>query len=147
MSASDPHMLGPGLLPTPFTADEIRDATGRGTTIRLRVDRPDGTHAFRVNRFSETDAEGATLERWDADSPGDVTSGRVTWVELQRHAAFEVGTTSVSPERLTLDLGEVDCLRYDTIDSTFWFSLGHPGQPVRWESGGFRTTVTAIEKD
>ena len=34
----DPHVLGPGLLPTPFTADEIRVACGSGRTMRLLVE-------------------------------------------------------------------------------------------------------------
>ncbi len=145
MIAPDPHMLGPGLLPTPFTADEIRDATGRGKTIQIRVDAPDGTHTSRVNRFSETDAEGATLARWDADAPHDVAESRVTWLDLQHHAAFEAATTTVSTEQLALELGDLMCLRYGTADGTFWFSLAHPGMPVRFEAGGFRTTVVAVE--
>ncbi|MFJ4223784.1 hypothetical protein [Microbacterium sp. NPDC089695] len=147
MTASDPHLLGPGLLPTPFTADEIRDATGTGKTIRIRVDRPDGTHALRVNLFRDADAEGATLERWDESAPGDVAANRVTWTELQGHAAFDATTTRVSSETITTELGDLVCLRYDTTDGVFWFSLEHPGMPVRYESGGARTTVIEIARD
>lgn len=143
---SDPHILGPGLLPTPFTADEIRDATGAGKTIEILVE-SGGTASARYNRFRETDAEGATLDRWTADAPDEVSSNRVTWAELQGHAAFDADTTSVSTESLSLALGEVDCLRYDTADGTFWFSLAHPGMPVRYESGGERSTVVRISRD
>lgn len=142
---TDPHVLGPGLLPTPFTADEIRDATGAGKTIRMRMDAPDGTVAYRLNRFREADAEGATLDRWAEDAPGEVVSNRVTWAELQGHAAFDADTTTVSTEVLGIPLGEVNCLRYDTEDGTFWFSLAHPGMPVQYESEGLRTTVVSIE--
>ena len=142
---NDPHLLGPGLLPTPFTATEIRDATGRGKTIRIRIDLPDGTSSSRVNRFSETDAEGATLERWSAEDRSDLSANRVTWLELQRHAAFDAETTSVSTESLSIPLGEVECLRYDTEGGTFWFSLTHPGMPVQYESAGVRTTVVSVE--
>lgn len=147
MTASDPHVLGPGLLPTPFTADEIRTATGEGKTIRLRVDLPDGSHTTRVNRFTEVDAEGATLERWSLADRGDLSASRVTWRELQGHAAFDAATTALSTETVTLPLGDLVCLRFDTADGTFWFSLAHPGMPVRFESGGVRTTVEAIELD
>ncbi|MBW8764304.1 MAG: hypothetical protein JF592_17290 [Microbacterium sp.] len=143
----DPHILGPGLLPTPFTAAEIRDATGRGKTIRIRIDLPDGTASSRYNRFSETDAEGATLERWSNDDRSDLSANRVTWLELQQHAAFDAETTSVSSETLSIPLGEVECLRYDTEDGTFWFSVAHPGMPVQYESGGVRTTVVGVEYD
>lgn len=147
MTASDPHLLGPGLLPTPFTADEIRAATGDGTTLRIRVDRPDGSHVVRVNRFRETDAEGATLERWDEAAPGEVSASRVTWADLQGHAAFDAATTRVSSESLSIELGDVLCLRYDGPDGVFWFALAHPGMPVRYEVGGVRTTVIEVVHD
>lgn len=144
---SDPRILGPGLLPTPFTAAEIRDATGHGKTIEILVEHADGTSSRRVNRFRQTDAEGATLERWDAAAPEAVSSNRVTWAELQGHAAFDAATTSLSTEALSSPLGELSCVRYDTEDGSFWFSLAHPGMPVRYESGGERTSVVAIRRD
>ncbi|WP_217178815.1 hypothetical protein [Streptomyces sp. AC495_CC817] len=147
MSAIDPHILGPGLLPTPFTAHEIRNATGFGKTIRIRIDLPDGATSWRINRFTETDAEGATLERWSLDDRSDASADRVTWVDLQRHAAFDAATTTVSTESLSLPLGELECLRYDTADGAFWFSRAHPGMPVRYESDGVRTTVVEIIPD
>lgn len=157
MNPSDPHVIGPGLLPTPFTAAEIRDATGTGKTIRLRVELPDGSAFERVNRFRETDAEGATLDRWNGESPGDVASGRVTWAELQSHAAFPADRTTLSTETIELPIGRVECLRYDTKDApdadteTFWFSTAHPGMPVRFDSpadgGMVRTTVVSVERD
>lgn len=144
---TDPHVLGPGLLPTPFTAAEIREATGRGKTISIRVDLPDGTTGMRFNRFSEADADGATLERWSLDDRSDLTADRVTWRELQQHAAFDAETTSVSTESLTIPLGAVECLRYDTEAGVFWFSTAHPGMPVQYESDGIRTTVIGVEYD
>ncbi|MCS3442764.1 hypothetical protein [Microbacterium phyllosphaerae] len=157
MSATDPHILGPGLLPTPFTADEIREATGAGKTIRLRVEQPDGSTGERVNRFRETDAEGATLDRWAAETPEAVVSSRVTWAELQSHAAFPSDRTSVTTETLDTPLGSLTCQRYDTADEpgdpveSFWFSLAHPGMPIRYEvpigDGVMRTTAWEITRD
>lgn len=155
----DPHILGPGLLPTPFTAAEIRVAS-EGKVIRLLVEDPDGSRFERVNRFCDRDAEGATLEQWRVDADGAVEGpiarARVTWRELQEHAAFSAATTTRSTETLELPIGRVDCLRYavrktaDPEASTFWFSLGHPGMPVRYEvatdTGIQRTTVIAIER-
>ncbi|MFF2372243.1 hypothetical protein [Agromyces sp. NPDC058110] len=161
--APDPHVLGPGLLPTPFTADEIRDATGAGKTIRLVVEGPGDERFARVNRFVDCDAEGATLLQWRLDEgggvDGEVAIGRVTWRELQGHAAFPAATTVRTSEVLELDgLGRLDCLRYAVRDdgdpaasaTTFWFALAHPGMPVRYEvptpAGVVRTTVTSIER-
>jgi len=163
----DPHVLGPGLLPTPFTADEIRAATGAGKTIRLLVEQPDGERFLRVNRFVAVDAEGATLEQWRVDAAGgvdgEVLSGQVTWHELQEHAAFPAELTTRSTATLEIALGDaaatsLDCLRYEVRDvddgdqvTRFWFALAYPGMPVRYEiptpAGVLRTTVTAIEVD
>ena len=147
MDNPDPHALGPGLLPTPFTAAEIRDATGSGKVIRLLLEGPDGPLGEHVNRFHETDAEGATLDRWAAADPKSVVSNRVTWAELQGHAAFDAGTTSVSTVSLSSPLGQLTCRRFDTDDGVFWFSIAHPGLPVLHESEGMRTTVLSIEDD
>ncbi|SIN83756.1 hypothetical protein [Agromyces cerinus] len=159
--AIDSHLLGPDLLPTPFTADEIRNASGSGTTIRILVEEPDGGAFERVNRFSDCDDDGAILERWrvapGGGVDGEVARGRVTWRELQGHAAFPAATTSRREEMLDLPIGRVECLRFDTRDDeapdapveTFWFARALPGMPVRFESptpaGVVRTTVLAVE--
>ncbi|MFF2388434.1 hypothetical protein [Agromyces sp. NPDC058104] len=165
-AGADPHVLGPGLLPTPFTAEEIRAAAGTGKTIRLLVELPGGERFERVNRFSDCDAEGATLEQWRLDAAGAVdgvvTTERVTWRELQEHAAFPAEHTRRTSATLALDdggLGTLDCLHYEarhgdgdaSQPSRFWFALDHPGMPVRYEiptpSGVMRTTVVAVERD
>ncbi|QMU96987.1 hypothetical protein FVO59_06940 [Microbacterium esteraromaticum] len=150
MTASDPRVLGSDLLPTPFTAAEIREASRAGKLIRLRVDLPDGTGFERFNRFRDGDDEGATLEQWRADAPDDITARRVSWLELQRHAAFPSATTTVRAEVLDSPLGRLDCLRYDTAATddepaaVFWFALAHPGMPVRFEAAGTRTSVVEL---
>jgi hypothetical protein len=147
MTDSDPYLLGPGLLPTPFTAAEIRDATGSGKLIHLLLEGPYGPLGEHVNRFRDTDEEGATLDRWAAADPKAVVSDRVTWAELQGHAAFDAGTTSVSTVSLSTPLGQLTCRRYDTGEGVFWFSVDHPGMPVQHEADGMRTTVLSIESD
>lgn len=144
---TDPHLLGPGLLPTPFTAAEIRDATGTGKLIRLLLEGLDGPIGEHVNRFRDTDEEGATLDRWAVEDPSAVVSNRVTWAELQAHAAFDADTTSVSTVALSSPLGALTCRKYETGDGVFWFSIDHPGMPVQYESDGLRTTVLSIEQD
>ncbi|MGW8482420.1 hypothetical protein ACWGJP_04735 [Microbacterium sp. NPDC055903] len=159
MPDSDAHLLGPGLLPTPFTAGEIRGAARGGKTIRMLVEAPGEASLIRVNRFRDADDEGATLERWvsgpDRVVDGAVSRSRVTWRELQAHAAFDADRTVLSTQTLDLPIGRVECLKYevhgeDARVETFWFSVMHPGMPVRYEvpvDGGVRrTTVIAIEQ-
>ncbi|UNK70577.1 hypothetical protein [Microbacterium sp. H1-D42] len=153
----DEHVLGPGLLPTPFTAAQIRASSRDGKLIRLLVESADGTVVERINRFRDADDEGANLEQWLSDAPDDATTRRVTWLELQSHAAFPTELTTVSTEVIELPLGRLECVRYDVIATdadpaaTFWFALAHPGMPVRYQtvtaSGRIRTTVTAITSD
>ncbi|GAB6856133.1 hypothetical protein JCM13591A_02380 [Microbacterium xylanilyticum] len=150
----DPHIVADGLLPTPFTAAEIRDALRGGATIRIRTEAPDGAATERVNRFSDGDADGATLTAHPADDPGSAVSKRVTWRELQAHAAFPAERTTVGSETIEHPLGRLECRRYavrdDDGDTVFWFALAHPGMPVRYETtdaaGTTRTTVLAITR-
>lgn len=154
--APDPHVLGPGLLPTPFTADEIRQGCPDGRLIRLRIEADGRLVAFRTNRFSAGDAEGATLEsrRFSADGTetGPAEADRVTWRQLQAHAAFPADSTTRIAETIETALGTKACLRYTRVDgdevSTFWFATSAPGMPIRFESAkGGRVTsrVTMIE--
>ncbi|MFK4729736.1 hypothetical protein ROT00_08635 [Agromyces mediolanus] len=159
--STDPRRLGPGLLPTPFTAAEIRAASGTGKTIRLLVEEPAGTSFERINRFVDCDAEGATLEQWrvaaDGSIDGELDRGRVSWRELQEHAAFPEATTTVREETLELPFGPADCRRYevrrdaDSPAAVFWFALALPGMPARYElpvpGGVLRTTVLEVRAE
>lgn len=158
-SDPDAHTLGPGLLATPFTSDEIREASGNGKTIRLLIEGSEGSRQFRVNRFRAIDADGAMLDRWNSGADrvveGKIASAWVTWRDLQAHAAFPADRTVLSSETLSLPIGRVECLRYDVRASpdaepaTFWFSVTHPGMPVQYEApvdgGVLRTTIVAID--
>jgi hypothetical protein len=105
---TDPHVLGEGLLPTPFTAAEIRRGCPPGRTIRLRVVPTDGPPYERVSRFVDCDAEGATVESWVVGDDGEqvgLATDRSSWLDLQRHAAFPVDGTTVTDESLDLASG------------------------------------------
>lgn len=139
----DPRVLGPGLAPTPFTADEIRAASQAGRTIELLVE-GDGEEPYRrYNRYLACDDEGATLER--GRPGGEIETRRVTWAELQSHAAFPAAMTTIEPETIDIPLGRLDCLRYTVRDgddvTVFWFATKYPGMPVRIRESGCTTTM------
>ena len=152
----DPHILGPGLLPTPFSAEEIRAGCREGRFIRLLVE-VDGREPFhRTNRFVDVDAEGATLESQQLTLEGrpisEIEAKRTTWHQLQAHAAFDASSTTRSTETIETPLGVDECIRYEQVEggeiSTFWFALSSPGMPIRYETreGGHVTSrVTMIE--
>jgi hypothetical protein len=150
----DPRILGPGLAPTPFTADQIRAGCPAGRTIRLLVEEDGAGPYVRYNRFTACDEVGATIEHGRPDDPTMTESERTTWADLQAHAAFPADTTTIEPETIDIPLGVVDCLRY-TVDGAhrvhvFWFAPDYPGMPVsflRREAGRVtsRTTMIASE--
>jgi hypothetical protein len=131
-------VLGPDLAPTPFTPDEIRAGCPAGRTIELLVE-TDGEEPYtRVNRFVACDETGATLER-------GATGTRVTWAELQAHAAFPAARTTIEPDTIETPLGVLDCLRYTVEDGddvdVFWFAQAFPGMPVRYRTRDSTTTM------
>ncbi|SFS09920.1 hypothetical protein SAMN04487783_1332 [Agrococcus baldri] len=148
---SDPHVLGEGLAPTPFTADEIRAGCPDGHWLLVRTERA-GVETFHRNGFEEGDEAGCTLTSVETDASGrptwDVSRQRATWLDLQAHAAFPAERTTVAPERIRLAFGERECLRYEVTGdggtTTFWFALDHPGMPVRRGSGDGVAEVVAL---
>jgi hypothetical protein len=151
MTAPDPHVLAPGLAPTPFTAAEIRAGCPAGRVSVVRT--PDGLTAIR---FVEGDEEGAWIEDTpldpDGKPAGDVERERSTWLELQEHAAFPVEDTTIDRVELLGPLAQRRCLRYTVRrgDATlvFWFAVDLPGMPIRvdrTEGGETRTTLEVIQ--
>ncbi|MGN7860583.1 hypothetical protein ACTJI8_08375 [Microbacterium sp. 22303] len=154
MSEPDPHVIAEGLLPTPFTADEIREALRGGATIRILDEEPDGARSERINRFADGDEVGALLTTHPLDDVEAAVSKRVSWRDLQEHAAFPADRTTVVTETIEHPLGQLECLRYDVNDddgvAVFWFALAHPGMPVLYETtdatGSTRTIVQEIAR-
>jgi len=156
MRPADPHILGPGLLPTPFTADEIRQGCPDGRRIRLLVE-IDGKDPFlRTNRFDAVDADGATITSrrlaMDGTPLAPAEADRTTWRQLQEHASFPADRTTITLDVIELPIGTLECLRYTRTDgattSTFWFAKSAPGMPVRYTTevaGHVTSTVTMVE--
>ncbi len=135
---TDPHVLGPDLLPTPFTADEIREGCPEGRLTRTRVQSGDEASYERFSRFVDCDDEGAVMERGpvtDDGQLGESQRARMTWHQLQAHAGFPRARTTASREVIETPLGRLDCLCYavrsDGETDTFWFDTDRPGMPVR----------------
>ena len=146
MAETDPHILAPGLAPTPFTAAEIRVGCPVGRVSIVRT--ADGLGSIR---FASDDPEGAWIEDTPLDESGaaigPVERGRSTWLELQEHAAFPVESTAIERVELAGPLGTLACLRYTVQRGeavlVFWVAVDLPGMPIRVErTQGGETTVT-----
>ncbi len=129
------------LLPTPFTAAQIRTACPAGLTLRYRVERRGEEPRISVTRYVSVDHEEATRESWveslDGVPEGEVERDTSSWLVLQQHAAFPRATTQRTEEILDLPAGRFECSRYTRVDGNgtwrFWFARELPGQPVRFE--------------
>jgi hypothetical protein len=145
---ADPHLLGPGLAPTPFTAAEIRAGCPVGRVSIVRT--PDGLGSIR---FASGDEEGAWIEDTMLDERGEaagpVERERSTWLELQEHAAFPAESTTIDRVELAGPLGTLPCLRYTVQRGeavlVFWFAVDLPGMPIRVEHAKHGTTRTTLE--
>jgi len=153
---ADSHRLRPDHHPTPFSADEIREASRPGRTVRFLVERKGAEPAIRVSRFVGGDAEGGDGESWmetlDGERLSEPERGRSTWLELQGHASMPLDTTTVEEETFEVPAGTYAGWRYTRTDGdevdTFWFAKAAPGMPLRIESrvgGDVVFSSTAIE--
>lgn len=122
--------------PTPFTAEQIRDAMPAGTVIRWKMGVA-GQEATTEWRVRAADAEGMTLESRAGDRPTDTS--RATWEELRDHARFPSALTTVETGvPLTTGLGALTTAKYTVTDAEgtriFWFDPSLPGPPVQHET-------------
>lgn len=154
--SDDPHVLDVDHLATPFTAAEIAAATPVGWWVESVETVGDAVVGRTPTTFVRCDADGADFERVALDDDGrpagQARTSSATWIGLQLHASFPAETATRSAETVDTPLGRLDCLRYDVVAGdaamTFWFSVAHPGQPIRYlleSPDGVRvTTVTAL---
>jgi hypothetical protein len=133
----DGRILRPADLPTPFSADEIRDATPDGHLVETVVDEDGTVVGRRRTTFLDGDGTGVTmrLDAFDADGrpTGEPAMFRTEWIDLQAHASFPATAAERSWERIDTPLGRLECIRYDVQGDaamSFWFAVDHPGMPV-----------------
>ncbi|HWL44040.1 MAG TPA: hypothetical protein VNQ73_13950 [Ilumatobacter sp.] len=142
-------------LPTPFTAEQIRDAS-RGRRVRTITEAPDTEPVEQVTEFAEWETDGATMRSCvldtDGQPVGEPTESRASWEDLRRHALFPAADTLVAEEVIAHPLGELATLRY-TLDAgdrqhVFWFATAFPGMPVRYQTfvdGQLLSATTVVE--
>lgn len=143
---ADPHVIAPGMAPTPFTAAEIRDGCPQGRTVTVRAQHADGPPRLETTRWVSCDDEGAVMEKTVHDSSGEGVaereSYRMAWRELQAHAAFPRDRTEITRETIVTEAGLFECLRYSVEGeeggSDFWFALELPGMPIRVQAPDFK---------
>ena len=154
---NDPYRMQADHLPTPFTADAIRAVTPAGYTVETETEAIGEVAARHRIEFTEVDDERAVMVSTPIDESGepvgDPRANTADWLDLQAHASFPAGITTITDDTIETPLGTLNCRRYDVRGddhtNTFWFSPSHPGMPVRFTSDADHaptTTVTAIHR-
>ncbi len=140
----DSHRLQPDHLPTPFSAEQIRDASSIGRLIRVCTEEPGEPPTYRQVEYIAVDPDGATqvFTPTDADGQpiGPGVTRHATWLGLQGHASKPADRTTIEETSLQLTWGSEPCWLYVVRDgdgaeeTRFWFAQRLPGMPVVVES-------------
>jgi len=145
---TEPH------LDSPFSWEQIRDATVVGRRYTWRVQAGGQTTGIRALEFEAVDPEGAVLQSVAVGLDGEVgqanTERMVTWAELESHAHFSVERTAVSEAWVEVPAGAFDALVYTVSEesggtTTFWFARDLPGAPVLVETAAGEQASTRME--
>ena len=127
-------------LPTPYTAEQIREATTPGRRYRFRTV-AGGRTSIITMEFVEVDPEATVVESSVFDADGNRASpaqtARSTWEELRLHASFPAAATTTEDATVTVPAGTYEATLYtvragDQVER-FWFARELPGPPVKME--------------
>ena len=147
------------MAPTPYSADEIRDANRPGTIYRYKVETSGKPVELQVLEFTRgTSPESAEVKEQSFDQAGQAKSPakieRAPWEELRRHAEFPRDGLKVEPGSIEVPAGKFEVMVYtvsapngDTM--RFYFAKSYAGPPVLFykERGEARLmTSTLMER-
>ncbi len=145
------------MLPTPFTAEQIRDEWAPGLTLVMHTRTPGGETWERWTVVA-ADADGADIEFAQIDAEGKAAgeprTGRSSWLELRSHANYP--TSATTREEVTRDtaLGELDGWLYKVRDGAggeteVFFANSLPGAPLEMrvtKDGGMVMELAQVER-
>jgi hypothetical protein len=135
------NRMKPDHLPTPFTAEQIRESC-KGRKIKLLSETPGKPNSYQVFEFRQGDAEKADFDVSLLDAQGKQMGQKQPvqppWKALQGHASYPKATTTLTREKKTTSAGAFDCWLYTTTEtkegkthvSRFWFARSMPGPPI-----------------
>ena len=148
--------------PTPYTAQQIRDATHVGRTYEFLIERPDGPAARRRMVFVAVTRERATVESVMIDDKGKISGEPKrtdsTWEELRDHAKYPKAATTIATATATTPAGTFPCHRYMVVEAgeggvtrtVALFADELPGPPVELRkevAGRLAITMTLLRHD
>jgi hypothetical protein len=134
------NRMRPDHAPTPYTAEQIRKASGEGRTDVFRIESAGQKPWTYTLKFLKGDREAAEVESFNPADDGTVTSrskDRQMWVDFQAHASFLELDTKITEETNEVPAGKFDCWLYTVLKRDagatvrMWFAKKRPGPPVR----------------
>lgn len=159
---SPPGPAAPDTAPTPFTAEQIRAASGEGRTIIMLEETPGKPPGKHRMRFLAVDDERATIASdvlGDDGKPiGEPVTRTATWHELQQHGAYPKNATTITEAVAEIPMGSYPCKRYIVIErapegekrTIACFANDLPGPPVELSveiGGALVRSLTMLSND
>lgn len=152
------EVAAPANLPTPYTAEQIRDAMPVGTRVRFRVEAAGQPTVEKTMVVTAADVSTGTFTSQTVDPASGAVlqeegSSAYPWAELREHAAFPVSQTARSDAEIELPMGRHATWVYTVTDpagpvTTYWFATTLPGPPVQMvvsQGGAEVMRMTMIE--
>ena len=135
---ADPRKLKPDHAPTPFTADQIWEATPAGRRTTLKMQRSVGPAMMQTFHFKTSDVAGTVIETLrhaeGKPPPARGSQGHSTWRALQQHASYPASATKITEEVVETPLGKFACFVYTVTAgenvNRICFAKALPGPPV-----------------
>lgn len=151
-SADDEH------LPTPYSAEQIRDAWQVGLTVVTHVWTPRGESTSHTIVTDWTEDQVSMIEQPlddKGEAVGEPNPIKVSWIDLRDHARFPKAAATRERGTRTTPLGALEGWLYtmkhdETNQSEFFFADAFPGPPVvflRRSDGEVIMRAEMIERD
>ena len=118
------------MLPTPYTADQIRDTCVLG--LQLHWDYREGSTTTRQVWTVAEHGEAAVSFAYEVAGEPTVTRAS-TWEDLRLHASFPAASTTKTEVTLETAMGPVEAWHYVVEGEPrkdLWFAKDWPGPPV-----------------
>jgi hypothetical protein len=137
--SADARRMRPEHAPTPFTADQIREACPVGRRSTFRVEMPGRAPFLQTFHFTAADAKGAevtfTIRDEGGRMLGEPTTSKSAWRGFQSHASYPAEQTTITEGEETLPAGTFRGFLYRVEDAETsteaFFARDLPGPPVR----------------
>ncbi|MBI5537282.1 MAG: hypothetical protein HY898_31460 [Deltaproteobacteria bacterium] len=131
------------LAPTPFTAEQIRDATKPGRTYRWKVEAAGKPVVIKQVTLAQVEPARVLITTMLEDEKGKVLESNPgawsTWDALRKHAEFPKSAVTTRKESVTVPAGTFPCIVYVVKEeggeiTTYWFAESLPGAPVQFKT-------------